>query len=78
MNMNITKWIQNKLKSFGYNRGAADGIFGQNTKNAVIAFQRAKGLIADGIVGPKTWSKLLGLSQSEKAVVCQYVGHSDR
>ena len=59
---NITKWIQNKLNSLGYNCGAADGIFGQNTKNAMIAFQRAKGLGADGIVGPKTWSKLLGLS----------------
>lgn len=59
---NITKWIQNKLNSLGYNCGAADGILGQNTKNAVIAFQRTKGLSADGIVGPKTWSKLLGLS----------------
>lgn len=59
---NITKWIQNKLNSLGYNCGAADGIFGQNTKNAVIAYQKAKGLTVDGIVGPKTWSKLLGLS----------------
>lgn len=59
---NITKWIQNKLNSLGYNCGAADGIFGQNTKNAVIVFQRAKGLSTDGIVGPRTWSKLLGLS----------------
>lgn len=59
---NITKWIQTKLNNLGYNCGAADGIFGQNTKNAVIAFQRAKGLGADGIVGPNTWSKLLGLS----------------
>ena len=59
---NITKWIQNKLNSLGYNCGATDGIFGQNTKNAVIAYQKAKGLVADGIVGPKTWSKLLELS----------------
>ena len=59
---NITRWIQNKLNSLGYNCGAADGIFGQNTKNAVIAYQKAKGLGVDGIVGPRTWSKLLGLS----------------
>ena len=59
---NITKWIQSKLNSVGYNCGAADGIFGQNTKNAVVTFQRTKGLSTDGIVGPKTWSKLLGLS----------------
>lgn len=59
---NITKWIQTKLNNLGYNCGAADGIFGLNTTNAVIAFQHAKGLDADGIVGSKTWSKLLGLS----------------
>lgn len=32
----------------------ADGIFGKNTKGAVVAFQKAHNLTADGIVGPKT------------------------
>ena len=36
-----------------------DGIFGTNTKNAVMAFQRANGLAVDGICGPKTWGALL-------------------
>ncbi len=36
----------------------SDGFFGVNTRNAVIEFQRAQGLIADGIVGPNTWGKL--------------------
>ena len=36
----------------------ADGVFGIMTENAVKAFQRNNGLIADGIVGPKTWEKL--------------------
>lgn len=35
-----------------------DGDFGAKTLNAVIAFQKAKGLEADGIVGPKTWKAL--------------------
>lgn len=59
---NITKWVQRKLNNLGYSCGTADGIFGANTKAAVIAYQKANGLGADGIVGPKTWSKLLGLS----------------
>lgn len=59
---NITRWLQTKLNSLGYNCGAVDGIFGNNTKNGVMAYQRAKGLVVDGIVGAKTWSKLLGLS----------------
>lgn len=37
----------------------ADGIFGNNTHNAVVAFQRKNGLTPDGVVGPKTWEKLL-------------------
>jgi len=40
-------------------RVAVDGIFGPNTRSAVQSFQRKKGLVADGIVGPKTWRALL-------------------
>ena len=36
----------------------ADGDFGPKTKGAVIAFQRSKGLMADGIVGRGTWAAL--------------------
>ena len=52
--------LQTKLNELGYNCGEADGVFGQNTLNAVIAFQTAKGLTADGIVGTQTWAELLG------------------
>ena len=48
------------LKTFDC--GNVDGDFGVKTKAAVMAFQKAKGLVVDGIVGTKTWSKLLGLS----------------
>jgi len=35
-----------------------DAIFGPNTRNAVINFQRSHGLNPDGIVGDKTWAVL--------------------
>lgn len=39
-----------------------DGIFGNGTRSAVQAFQKKYGLVVDGIVGPKTWAKLLEVS----------------
>lgn len=38
-----------------------DGIFGPRTEAAVSAFQRARRLVVDGIVAPKTWKQLLSL-----------------
>ncbi|WP_342986018.1 peptidoglycan-binding protein [Clostridium saudiense] len=58
---NITKLIQERLVTLGYNTNGVDGIFGNGTKNAVIAFQKSKGLSVDGIVGTNTWRKLLNL-----------------
>ena len=52
---NITRLLQERLGV------AQDGIFGNNTYNAVYNFQRSKGLSADGIVGRNTWRKLLNL-----------------
>ena len=56
--------VQNKLNSLGYNCGTADGYYGNATKSAVISFQSAKGLTADGEVGPATWSALFNSSSS--------------
>lgn len=58
---NITRWIQNKLNSLGYNCGVADGIFGNGTKQAIMKLQSSRGLTVDGIVGKNTWRALLGM-----------------
>lgn len=57
----ILEIIQKRLNSLNFNCGLPDGVFGNNTKTALIAFQKAKGLIADGIIGNLTWRKLLNL-----------------
>lgn len=59
----IVKTIQTKLKRWGYYNGSVDGIFGTQTKNAVMYFQRKNGLTADGIVGSAT-AKAMGVSLS--------------
>ena len=38
----------------------ADGIFGQVTAKYVMVWQAGNGLEADGIVGPKTYQKMVG------------------
>lgn len=55
---NITKLIQERLNSVGFHI-STDGIFGNGTRNAVIVFQKNRGLSADGIVGRNTWDWLL-------------------
>lgn len=46
------------LSAKGYYTGAMDALFGDGLDAAVRAFQKAKGLISDGIVGPDTWYAL--------------------
>ena len=57
------KALQHLLIDYGYSCGScgADSSFGPATQKAVIAYQKANGLEADGVVGPKTWAKLLGV-----------------
>lgn len=52
------KELQEKLNKLGYNCGVADGDFGAATEAAIIQFQIAQGLEADGLVGDKTIAKL--------------------
>lgn len=50
--------MQRRLEALGYLSGKYNGYFGQQTKEAVIAFQTACGLDADGVCGPDTWNAL--------------------
>lgn len=51
--------IQDRLAALGFEPGAdRRSVFGDGTAAAVTAFQRAKGLDIDGIVGPDTWRSL--------------------
>lgn len=54
----VLQWLLNHTTD--YTSGKVDGIFGTKTLAAVRKFQEANGLTVDGIVGKKTWTKLLG------------------
>lgn len=53
------KTLQRLLEALGYELGSIDGDFGKNTDAAVRKFQKANKLEDDGVVGEKTWAKLL-------------------
>jgi peptidoglycan hydrolase-like protein with peptidoglycan-binding domain len=57
--------LQEALKALGYNPGPIDGVFGATTEAAVKAFQQAKGITADGIVGKVTWINIDEADQNE-------------
>lgn len=57
--------IQHILARKGFDPGIIDGIWGRRTEAAVKAFQRSKGLVADGIVGPVTWKALFGDAEEQ-------------
>lgn len=53
----VLAW-QRFLNLNGYDCGKEDGIFGEKTKSAVMKWQKAHGLVADGIIGSKTWASI--------------------
>jgi len=52
------KILQQTLNELKFHCGAEDGIFGMNTKKALMNFQDSKELIPDGIIGNKTLNVL--------------------
>src|SRR5262245_57188109 len=49
-----TAALQVGLRAHGFSPGPIDGVRGPRTTNALLAFQRKSGLVADGRVGPAT------------------------
>ena len=49
--------LQQKLNANGY-KLSEDGVFGSNTYNAVLDYQRKNKLAVDGVVGDETWGSL--------------------
>lgn len=54
----FVQYLQLALMRAGFAPGAIDGIFGTRTLDALVKFQRAYGLVDDGIAGPDTWAAL--------------------
>lgn len=63
----VVKYAQQLLMKAGYDlpKFGADGQYGAETVAAVKAFQKKNGLSQDGIIGPRTWAKLLDGKQAE-------------
>ncbi len=60
--------FQQRLVDLGYWLGSADGNYGQLTRQAVMAFQKAEGLGRDGVAGPVTQGRLAAAGrQSSRA-----------
>ena len=53
----VRAW-QTFLNQAGYPCGYEDGIFGKNTRIAVINWQKDHGLTPDGVIGVKTWNSI--------------------
>ncbi|WP_164462143.1 peptidoglycan-binding protein [Bacillus sp. FJAT-42376] len=68
--------LQNKLKAWNVYSGAADGMYGSGTKNAVARFQSQKGLSADGIAGPRTFNELNKRVNTASGTVKEVTVHS--
>ena len=60
------KAVQKRLKALGYYSGTVDGDYGNGTKSAVKAFQKANGLTVNGVANSKTIKKL-NSSSAKKA-----------
>ena len=60
--------LQQALQSLGYYAGAVDGRFGVQTRSAVMAFQRARGLPVDGVAGPVTLGALGGCENDARTM----------
>jgi iron(III) transport system substrate-binding protein len=73
--------LQESLNTLGFKTGTADGIFGPLTLSAVISFQKAEKIGADGVVGPitvETLAKKLPTSTESKEAGWEFLKKLDK
>ena len=63
----LVRKLQEELKKRGFYLIEVDGIYGSDTKEAVMAFQKSEGLPADGIAGPQLFRSLGVTASGENA-----------
>lgn len=66
--LSTTLGIQTALSELGLDPGPLDGIIGQRTREALLAFQERSGLKPDGIAGPLTRGALAAALERQSAV----------
>ena len=50
---NMIRAIQTQLNGLGFDSGQVDGLYGPNTRGAIIEFQQSKNLVVDGEISNK-------------------------
>lgn len=68
--------LEELLDHLGY-RISISSYFGKDTEEAVRSFQKTHGLVIDGIVGPKTWSKLIQVQNTLTLFNDKYLSEDD-
>ncbi len=71
----LVRQVQQKLSQWGYFSGTIDGVFGKQTYDAVVSFQRKNGLTADGVVGSAT-AAAMGIPLGTASVAASTSGSS--
>jgi len=61
---NRARQVQSALKKAGFYKDDIDGKLGPQTKKAIKAFQKSRGLNPDGVVGVRTWEELSKISKN--------------
>ncbi len=58
------KSVQTKLLSLKYNPGTADGLLGQNTRNAIVAYEKQNDLHIDGVLDTQVFNHIMQANEN--------------